>query len=94
MAVTEQETRYIAHLARLRLSDQEIPQYNQFLINILDSFAQLDQIKTDVMPMAHPLNLNQPLRSDEVTKTDQHELFQSNAPSVEVGLYLVPKVIE
>jgi aspartyl-tRNA(Asn)/glutamyl-tRNA(Gln) amidotransferase subunit C len=44
--------------------------------------------------MAHPLDRTQRLRVDEVTETDQHELFQQNAPRVEAGLYLVPKVIE
>jgi aspartyl-tRNA(Asn)/glutamyl-tRNA(Gln) amidotransferase subunit C len=45
--------------------------------------------------MAHPLpGLSQRLRSDEPTETDRHELYQGNAPQVEAGLYLVPKVIE
>ena len=34
------------------------------------------------------------LREDVVTEQDQHSLFQSIAPQVEAGLYLVPKVIE
>ena len=45
--------------------------------------------------MAHPLpGLAQRLRPDEVLETDQHERYQRNAPQVEAGLYLVPKVIE
>jgi aspartyl-tRNA(Asn)/glutamyl-tRNA(Gln) amidotransferase subunit C len=45
--------------------------------------------------MAHPLpGLSQRLRADEPMETDRHELYQSNAPQVEAGLYLVPKVIE
>jgi aspartyl-tRNA(Asn)/glutamyl-tRNA(Gln) amidotransferase subunit C len=35
-----------------------------------------------------------PLREDRVTESDQHALHQRNAPAVEDGLYLVPKVIE
>jgi aspartyl-tRNA(Asn)/glutamyl-tRNA(Gln) amidotransferase subunit C len=34
------------------------------------------------------------LRDDAVTESDQHQLFQRNAPQVEAGLYLVPRVIE
>jgi aspartyl-tRNA(Asn)/glutamyl-tRNA(Gln) amidotransferase subunit C len=44
--------------------------------------------------MSHPLELVQRLRPDEVTQADRHELYQSVAPAVEQGLYLVPKVIE
>ena len=47
-----------------------------------------------VEPMAHAVDLTQRLREDQVTDTDQHELFQACAPQVEDGLYLVPKVIE
>jgi aspartyl-tRNA(Asn)/glutamyl-tRNA(Gln) amidotransferase subunit C len=38
--------------------------------------------------------LSQRLREDKVTEADQRELFQSIAPQVEAGLYLVPQVIE
>jgi aspartyl-tRNA(Asn)/glutamyl-tRNA(Gln) amidotransferase subunit C len=44
--------------------------------------------------MAHPLPMAQRLRPDEVTESDQRELFQRNAPRAERGMYLVPKVIE
>ena len=44
--------------------------------------------------MAHPLEMVQRLRADEVTETDQHRKFQQNAASVEEDLYLVPKVLE
>ncbi len=45
--------------------------------------------------MAHPLpGLAQRLRADEVTEADRRDHYQQNAPSVEAGLYLVPKVIE
>jgi aspartyl-tRNA(Asn)/glutamyl-tRNA(Gln) amidotransferase subunit C len=44
--------------------------------------------------MAHALDVVQRLREDKVTESDQHELFQSVAPQVENGHYLVPKVIE
>ena len=45
--------------------------------------------------MAHPLaGLAQRLRADEVTEADRHGLYQQNAPRVEAGLYIVPRVIE
>jgi aspartyl-tRNA(Asn)/glutamyl-tRNA(Gln) amidotransferase subunit C len=45
--------------------------------------------------MAHPLpGLTQRMRADEVSEEDHHERYQANAPQVQAGLYLVPKVIE
>ena len=44
--------------------------------------------------MAHPLDAVQRLREDIAAETDQREKFQSIAPAVEDGLYLVPKVVE
>ncbi|MGH8700554.1 MAG: Asp-tRNA(Asn)/Glu-tRNA(Gln) amidotransferase subunit GatC, partial [Burkholderiales bacterium] len=47
-----------------------------------------------VEPMSHALDVVQRLREDSITEADQHAVFQSVAPQVESGLYLVPKVIE
>jgi aspartyl-tRNA(Asn)/glutamyl-tRNA(Gln) amidotransferase subunit C len=44
--------------------------------------------------MSHALDVVQRLRPDEITEADQRDLYQSVAPAVEEGLYLVPKVIE
>ncbi len=47
-----------------------------------------------VEPLAHPLEATQRLRPDAVTETDHRDAYQTIAPAVEEGLYLVPKVIE
>ncbi len=47
-----------------------------------------------VAPLAHPLDVTQRLRADEVTERDQRSRFQQCAPAVENGLYLVPRVVE
>jgi aspartyl-tRNA(Asn)/glutamyl-tRNA(Gln) amidotransferase subunit C len=49
---------------------------------------------TGIEPMSHAQSVTLRLRDDAVTETDQRELFQSIAPQVAEGLYLVPKVIE
>lgn len=96
MALTREQIESIAHLARLQLQESEIPVYQQSLSSILDFVGQLDGADTQgVEPMAHPLSgLAQRLRPDVVTEQDAHERYQANAPQVEAGLYLVPKVIE
>jgi aspartyl-tRNA(Asn)/glutamyl-tRNA(Gln) amidotransferase subunit C len=90
------EIETIAHLARLDLRESEISAYQQSLSSILEFVGELNRADTaGVAPMAHPLpGLSQALRADEVTEHDQRERYQLNAPRVEAGLYLVPKVIE
>ncbi len=85
----------IARLARIEIKDEEIENYAKELSGIIDFVDQLNATDTTaVEPMAHPLDQVQRLRVDEVTEGDQRKLFQSIAPEVENGLYLVPKVIE
>jgi len=96
MALTREQIASIADLARLDLSSNEIPVYQDSLSRILEFVGALDGVDTArVAPMAHPLpGLTQRLRADEVTESDHHEQYQQNAPRVAAGLYLVPKVIE
>lgn len=95
MSLTPDDVRNIARLARLAIGEQDIPVYVRNLSNILEFVAQLDKADTSgVVPMAHPLDMTQRLREDAVTEADQRDLFQENAPQVQAGLYLVPKVIE
>ena len=95
MALDRDDVQKIAHLARLAISEEDIPDYARNLSNILDFVEQMSAADTDqVEPMAHPLDMVQRLREDQVSERDQREYFQETAPSVEAGLYLVPKVIE
>jgi aspartyl-tRNA(Asn)/glutamyl-tRNA(Gln) amidotransferase subunit C len=86
----------IAHLARLRITEEELPVYVGSLSRIIDFVEQLSSAETgDVEPMAHPLEDQvQRLRPDEPTEADHRDEYQHNAPAVEAGLYIVPKVIE
>ncbi|HKV97163.1 MAG TPA: Asp-tRNA(Asn)/Glu-tRNA(Gln) amidotransferase subunit GatC [Gammaproteobacteria bacterium] len=95
MALTPAEVRSIARLARLAVGEQDIAQYARNLSRILEFVAQLDKADTgDIAPMAHPLDMAQRLREDAVTETNQRDVFQQNAPQVQAGLYIVPKIIE
>lgn len=95
MKLSRHEVESIAHLARLEISTTEIPAYVDNLSRIIDFVQQLDGADTEgVTPMAHPLNMTQPLRPDAVTEADQRDLCQRNAQAVAAGLYLVPRVIE
>lgn len=95
MAIGAAEVAQIAHLARLAVEAPQAERYARDLSDILAFVEQLSAVGTDgVAPMAHPLDMTQRLRPDEVTEADQRERFQAIAPAVEDGLYLVPRVIE
>ena len=96
MSLTHHDVERIAHLARLAIDETELPDYAERLSRILSFVEQLNNAAVDaVEPMAHPLaGQVQRLRADAVGAVDQREKYQRNAPQVEAGLYLVPKVIE
>ena len=95
MSLDTQTVKRIAKLARLAVNDQAVAGYATQLSNILQLVEQMNAVDTDsVSPMAHPLDASQRLREDSVTEVNQRERFQSIAPQVENGLYLVPQVIE
>ena len=95
MSLGPAEVAKTAHLARLAIRVEEAPAYARNLSAILDLVAQMNAVDTTgVAPMAHPLDMAQRLRADEVTEPDQRERFQAIAPRTEAGLYLVPKVID
>ena len=95
MSLSKDQVQHIATLARLDVADSEIAEVAEKLSRIVDFVGELQAAATDdVLPMAHPLHQTQRLRADEVTETVDREAYQENAPAVQDGLYLVPKVIE
>ncbi len=95
MALTLDDINKIAHLARLGLSDEEKSRYTDSLNNILGLIDDLQAVNTQgIEPLAHAVDVTQPLRPDVVTESNQRDAYQQIAPAVQDGLYLVPKVIE
>lgn len=95
MSLEKEDVEKIAHLARLGISEADVPGYVSNLSDILELVEQMSAVDTSgVTPMAHPLDAQQRLRVDAVTETDQREQLQANAPQVDAGLFLVPQVIE
>lgn len=85
----------IAHLARIETSAEEARQIEDQLNGILGLIETMQAVDTaGVEPMSHAQDLTLRLRPDQVGEVDRRETFQSVAPQVEAGLYLVPKVIE
>lgn len=95
MSIDKRNVEKIAHLSRLSLSESEISDLSSDLSNILGLVEQMNSVDTQsILPLAHPLEINARLRADEVTEKNQRDQYQSIAPEVERGHYLVPKVID
>ena len=96
MSLTRTDVEGIARLARLEITESELPVYVDNLSKIIAFVEQLNAADTaTVEPMAHPLAGEvQRLRPDEVTERDLHAKYQANATQVVADLYIVPKVIE
>jgi aspartyl-tRNA(Asn)/glutamyl-tRNA(Gln) amidotransferase subunit C len=93
----------IERLAKLAQLDLTAQQSSDALDKLNSIFALVEQMKavdtTGVEPLAHPIaawrdDLALRLREDVATETNQREDYKQPAPSVQDGLYLVPKVIE
>ena len=95
MSLSLEEVRRIALLARIEISEGEAAAMQAQLNDIFGLIGQMQKVNTDgIEPMTHAQGPVLRLRGDAVTEGDRRELYQSVAPQVEAGLYLVPKVIE
>nr|BFD39646.1 Asp-tRNA(Asn)/Glu-tRNA(Gln) amidotransferase subunit GatC [Pseudomonas sp. FFPRI_1] len=95
MALERSDVEKIAHLASIKLNEGDLPHITSALNSILGLVDEMQAVDTDgIEPQAHPLEASQRLRADVVTESNHREAYQSIAPAVENGLYLVPKVID
>jgi aspartyl-tRNA(Asn)/glutamyl-tRNA(Gln) amidotransferase subunit C len=95
MALTRDDVKRAARLARIAIDEKEADEVLAQLANIFGMIEEMQAVDVSgVEPMAHAQDVMLRLRDDVVTEADQRELFQSIAPRVEQGLYLLPKVIE
>ncbi|MDH5535671.1 MAG: Asp-tRNA(Asn)/Glu-tRNA(Gln) amidotransferase subunit GatC [Betaproteobacteria bacterium] len=95
MALTLDDVRRVAHLARIAVEEAEVERALTDLSGIFELIGEMEAVDVaGIEPMSHAQDVVLRLREDDVAERDQHALFQSVAPQVEADLYLVPKVIE
>lgn len=86
---------YVAHLARLQLSADEIARLQGQLDHILDHVRRLESVDVSgVVPTAHAVPVKNSLRVDEVRPGVDHDEALNNAPAQADGQFLVPRIIE
>jgi aspartyl-tRNA(Asn)/glutamyl-tRNA(Gln) amidotransferase subunit C len=99
MSLTPDDVRRLARLARIAIEPAEEAAVLERLNRVLGLIEQMRAVDTSgIEPMSHAGDPNLPqgqrLRPDELREKDRRAAYQSVAPAVEDGLYLVPKVIE
>jgi aspartyl-tRNA(Asn)/glutamyl-tRNA(Gln) amidotransferase subunit C len=95
MSVDAQTVRRIAHLARIAVTEDEIPHLQAELNAILafvEQLAAVDVANIDPMTSVTPMAMKK--RPDIVTDGDIAEQILRNAPATQDGFFLVPKVVE
>ncbi len=93
--LSEADIRKVAKLARIRLSDDEVPHLQEEISSIITWVEQLQEVDTTNVPeMASVENTPLPLREDKVTDGNIQQDILSNAPDADYGCFMVPKVVE
>lgn len=95
MSAPQLDVRYVAHLARLNLSEAEIEQFQGQLSKVLDYVAELNEVDVSgVEPTAHTNPVFNVLRKDEPEQWFTTREALANAPYSASDLFIVTKVVE
>jgi aspartyl-tRNA(Asn)/glutamyl-tRNA(Gln) amidotransferase subunit C len=95
MSLTAADVRWVAHLARLELSDADLEKMTRQLSSIVDYVALLQQVNTDgVEPLAHAVELNNVFRPDDPSPSLPVDAALANAPQRKGDFYAVPAVLD
>lgn len=95
MAFAADQIRYVAALARLKLTDEEVRRFAEQIDHILAYVDKLQQLNTDdVPPTSHVVPVANVFRQDEVAPSLPVDAALANAPQREGPFLKVPRVIE
>lgn len=95
MKLSLDEVKYVAQLARIEFSDEELEKFRTQLDAIIGYIEKMNELDTEnVKPTSHVVDVNNVLREDEVGNSLPREEVLKNAPCSENGFFKVPKIIE
>lgn len=95
MSLSAEQIRWVAHLGRLELTDDELETMARQLSAIIEYVDQLQQVNTDgVEPLAHPLPIHNVFRDDVTAPSLPVDAALANAPDRQGDFYGVPKVLD
>ena len=95
MSIDKSDIKHLCNLSKLNLDEDEQSLFLKQMQSILGMIEELQEVDTgDIEPMAHPLQMSQRLRVDEITEFNERDKYQKNTEFAEDGFYKVPKVID
>ena len=95
MKIDNEIVENIAELTQLEIAHEELSVIGNKMSEVLALVEEMQAVDTSgIEPISNPLDVTQTLRPDIVTSGDNREIYQSLAPEIRDGLYLVPKVID
>lgn len=95
MQINEATVRKIAHLARIKVTNEEAKSLEGELSAILTWVGELNEVDTEgVEPMTSAVETTVKMREDNVTDGGYPERVTKNAPLQEDNFFVVPKVVE
>jgi aspartyl-tRNA(Asn)/glutamyl-tRNA(Gln) amidotransferase subunit C len=95
LGLTREQVLHIARLARVGMSEEEVPKFQEQLSEILEHFDELQQLDTEsVPPTSHTLDLENVTSSDSERDSFPQEDVLANAPLREEGFFRVRAVLE
>lgn len=93
--VTAETVRKIARLSRLHVEEERLVPLAGELNGILGWIEQLNEVDVEgVAPMTSAVDMEAPLRADEITDGGQRDDVLANAPKEDDGFYVVPRSVE
>jgi aspartyl-tRNA(Asn)/glutamyl-tRNA(Gln) amidotransferase subunit C len=95
MALTREQVRHVAELAKLKLTEAEVDLFQEQLSAVLDYAARLDELDTEqIPPTAAVLPLHNVMRPDAPRPSYPRDAMLANAPVVEDGFVEVKVVLD
>ena len=95
MKITKDQVLYVADLARLDLDEASIDKFAGQIGTILDYVDKLKEVDTEgIRPTSHAISLTNAFREDEPNEHLERDQALANAPEIEDGSFIVPKIIE
>jgi len=95
MSSTKLQVEYVAELARIKLTPEEVRTFRSQLEIVLQHVERLNQVDVShVEPMAHSFPIYNVFRNDELREGLDRETALANAPRRAQGLFMVTKVVE
>jgi aspartyl-tRNA(Asn)/glutamyl-tRNA(Gln) amidotransferase subunit C len=93
--ITEEQTRQIAEIARLKLSEEEVKKFTKQLQQIVEYVEQLNEVPTDhVAPTSRIEHTKNVLRDDIVKQWISRDEALKNVPEHKDGLIKVPAILD